>query len=355
MVRNIILKILLFPFSILYGIFSVLNALVYKLNIIIPIKFTVPVISIGNLTVGGTGKTPHVEYLVNLLKPYINLAILSRGYKRKTKGFREVLVSDNVKLSGDEPLLFKRKYNDISVFVSENRIEGISQILMKKPDMQTIILDDAFQHREISPASNILLTEYDFPFFEDFYLPAGRLREWRSGYKRADIIIVTKCPMDLTEEDKIKFIDKLSPLETQKVFFSYYRYFNPYYLYDSTKRIELKANTEVLLISALASTSYLLSYLHSKTDNVHSMEFTDHHQFSFDEMEYFKNVFDGLKNKEKVILTTEKDAMRLDLHRDFILKNKLPIYVLPVSVDFLFDQRQEFDESIKQLLLDFKT
>ncbi|HHB51568.1 MAG TPA: hypothetical protein ENK75_00770 [Saprospiraceae bacterium] len=113
MVRNIILKILLFPFSILYGIFSVLNALVYKLNIIIPIKFTVPVISIGNLTVGGTGKTPHVEYLVNLLKPYINLAILSRGYKRKTKGFREVLVSDNVKLSGDEPLLFKRKYNDI--------------------------------------------------------------------------------------------------------------------------------------------------------------------------------------------------------------------------------------------------
>ena len=354
MVRNIILKILLFPFSILYGFFSILNALIYKLKIIIPIKFTVPVISIGNLTVGGTGKTPHAEYLINLLKPYIKISVLSRGYKRKTKGFKEVLSTDDVKSAGDEPLLFKRKYGDISVFVSESRVEGISQMLMKKPDIQTIILDDAFQHREISPALNIMLTEYDYPFFKDFYLPSGRLREWRSGYKRADIIIVTKCPLNLSNEEKTLFIEKIKPLKSQKVFFSYYRYFDPYYLYDSSKRIALQNDMEILLISALASTSYLLSFLNPKIDDLHSMEFTDHHQFTYDEMEYFKNVFDGLKNENKIILTTEKDAMRLDLHREFIIKNRLPVYVLPVSVDFLFEERQVFDEKVKQFLLDFK-
>lgn len=355
MVRNIILKILLFPFSLIYGFFSILNSLIYELKIVIPIKFTIPVINIGNLTVGGTGKTPHIEYLINLLNPYIKLAVLSRGYKRKTKGFRRVEKTDDVKNAGDEPLLFKRKYNDLNVFVSENRVEGISQMLMKIPDIQTVLLDDAFQHRSIDPALNILLTEYDYPFFNDFYLPSGRLREWRTGYKRADIIIVTKCPVDITEKDKENFISKIKLQKKQKIFFSYYKYFHPYFLYNSQQRIELKPETEVLLISALASTSYLIQYLESKVDNLHSLEFTDHHQFNYDDMENFKKIFDGLKSKNKIILTTEKDAMRLDMHRKFILDNKLPVFVLPVAVDFLFDQKYEFDELIKLFLLNFKS
>jgi tetraacyldisaccharide 4'-kinase len=325
------------------------------LKIVIPIKFTIPVINIGNLTVGGTGKTPHIEYLINLLNPYIKLAVLSRGYKRKTKGFRRVEKTDDVKNAGDEPLLFKRKYNDLNVFVSENRVEGISQMLMKIPDIQTVLLDDAFQHRSIDPALNILLTEYDYPFFNDFYLPSGRLREWRTGYKRADIIIVTKCPVDITEKDKENFISKIKLQKKQKIFFSYYKYFHPYFLYNSQQRIELKPETEVLLISALASTSYLIQYLESKVDNLHSLEFTDHHQFNYDDMENFKKIFDGLKSKNKIILTTEKDAMRLDMHRKFILDNKLPVFVLPVAVDFLFDQKYEFDELIKLFLLNFKS
>lgn len=355
MVRNIILKILLFPFSLIYGFFSILNNLIYETKIIIPIKFTIPVINIGNLTVGGTGKTPHIEYLINLLNPYIKLAVLSRGYKRKTKGFRQINQNDDVKTAGDEPLLFKRKYRDLNVFVSENRVEGISQILMKVPDTQTVLLDDAFQHRSIYPALNILLTEYEYPFFKDFYLPVGRLREWRSGYKRADIIIVTKCPLNITEKEKEEFIAKIKLQKNQKIFFSYYKYFDPYFLYNPQQRIELKPGTEVLLISALASTSYLIHYLESKTDNLHSLEFTDHHQFTFDDMEHFKKIFDGLKSKNKVILTTEKDAMRLDMHRKYILDNKLPVFVLPVAVDFLFDQKNDFDNLIKSFLLDFKS
>ncbi len=325
------------------------------MKVILPIKFTIPVISIGNLTVGGTGKTPHIEYLINLLGPYIKLAVLSRGYKRKTKGFREILSQDNVKSAGDEPLLFKRKYPDLNVYVSENRVEGISQMIMKKPDIQTVLLDDAFQHRAIDPALNILLTEYDYPFFNDFYLPTGRLREWRSGYKRADIIIVTKCPLDTGEKEMQEFIKKINPLKKQKVFFSFYRYFDPYFLYNPEQRLKLTPDTEVLLISALASTSYLIHYLESKVDNLHSMEFTDHHQFTYDEMETFKKIFDGLKSKNKIILTTEKDAMRLDMYRNFILDNKLPVFVLPVGVDFLFDQKTKFDDTIKSFLLQFKS
>jgi len=355
MVRNILLKILLFPFSLIYGFFSILNNMFYDTGILASIKFTLPTINIGNLTVGGTGKTPHIEYLINLLNPFINLAVLSRGYKRKTRGFRMVKSDDIVQSVGDEPLLFKKKYPELNVFVSENRVEGVSQLVMEKPDIQTVLLDDAFQHRAINPALNILLTEYEYPFFNDFYLPTGRLREWRSGYKRANVIIVSKCPQEISEGDKVEFVQKLKLTPKQKVFFSYYKYFEPYYLYDTSKRVKLNSDISVLLISALASTSYLNTYLEQKVGDFHSIEFTDHHEFSFDEMENFKKIFESLDTKNKVILTTEKDAMRLNEHREFILKNNLPIFVLPVAVDFLFNEKSEFDETIKSFLLDFKS
>ena len=355
MVRNIILKVLLFPFSLLYGILSYLNGLLYDTGVLSSLKFTIPTINVGNLTVGGTGKTPHTEYLINLLQPFIKLAVLSRGYKRKTRGFKEVKINDSVFDAGDEPLLFKRKYPMLNVYVSENRVDGISQMLMKTPDIQTVLLDDAYQHRAINPYLNILLTEYHFPFFNDFFLPSGRLREWRSAYKRANIIIASKCPMDLSIAEKDEFILKLKPTDRQKVFFTFYRYYNPYFLYDINKRIELNSDMSVLLISALASTSYLHSYLEEKTDDLHSLEFTDHHIFTHDEMMHFKEIYDNLGNENKIILTTEKDAMRLDIHREFIKKNNLPIFILPVAVGFLFNQKDEFDQLIKKYLLEFKS
>lgn len=345
---------MLFPFSLIYGFFSVLYSKLYDYNFLNSIKFSLPVINIGNLSVGGTGKTPHTEYLINLLSPFIKVAVLSRGYKRVTRGFHEVNFHSTTKKVGDEPLLFKKKYPDIGVFVSESRVEGISQMLMINPGIQTILLDDAFQHREIDPGFNILLTEYDYPFFNDFFLPSGRLREWRSAYKRADIIIFTKCPEGLVESEKDQLLIKLQPQRHQKVFFSYYNYFSPYFMYNTGIKTRLKPDHKVLLISALASTSYLVSFLESTGCDYYSVEFTDHHEFSFDEMENIKKTFYELKGEDKIILTTEKDAMRLNEFKDFILSNDLPVFILPVSVNFLFNTKNEFDAEIKKFLLDFK-
>lgn len=355
MVRNWILKILLFPLSIIYGLFSFLYSFLYDFKILEPIKFALPVLNIGNLTVGGTGKTPHTEYLINFLKPYIKVAALSRGYKRKSNGFLEVSVNSTVKDVGDEPLLFKLKYQELGVFVSESRVEGISQILMKYPDVQTILLDDAYQHREIRPALNLLLTEYDRPFFDDFFLPYGRLREWKSAYKRADAVIVTKCPVDMTNENKENYIKELNVKNHQRIFFSYYKYYDPYYIYDNQRKLKLTNDKTVVLISALASTSYLINYLEDVGCDYHSLEYNDHHEFTHDEIENLHKIYTALNSENKIILTTEKDAMRLNDHRKYLIDNKLPIFVLPVSVDFLFNEKSLFDDYIKNFLLNFKS
>jgi len=354
MIRNWLIRLLLMPFALVYGFFSILYSKLYDHKVLHSVKFSLPVINIGNLSVGGTGKTPHTEYLINLLKPFINIAVLSRGYNRKSRGFQEITVNTPVKTSGDESLLYKKKYPDIGVFVSESRVDGISRMLMKNPQIQTVLLDDAFQHRGITPGLNLLLTEYDRPFFIDFFLPFGMLREWRTAYKRADAIIVTKCPDDLINEQKIKFLEKFSHQSNQKVFFTRYRYFMPYYMYDHSFRTELTSDLTVVLISAIASTSYLTKYLDSVECVYHSVEFTDHHNFTYDDLIGLKTVFSELKSEKKLILTTEKDAIRLNEFRKFIIENQLPLFVLPISVEFLFEQKNEFDSYIKDFLINFK-
>lgn len=354
MVQNILLKILLFPFSLVYGFFSMVFNAFYDYKFLDSTSFNIPVINVGNLTVGGSGKTPHTEYLIRLLKPYLNVAVLSRGYKRKTKGFKAVSLRDNVHTVGDEPLLYKRKYNDTGVYVDVSRSEGIPHILMKNPDTQVILLDDAYQHRAVKPGLNILLTQYDNPFSQDFFLPSGRLREWRSAYKRADVIIVSKCPPQLSDEERFKMIKKIQPLPHQKVFFSYYRYLQPYYIYNAAYTVELNPEIQVLMVSAIASSAYLMQYLNSKSEYLDTLEYVDHHIFTAHELSQIKRQYDQLPGEKKIILTTEKDATRLDIHRKFILENKLPIYVLPVDVDFHFDEKEKFDEHIRQFLLNFK-
>jgi len=354
MVRNILLKILLLPVSLVYGFFSILFNALYDFSFLNATPFSMPVINVGNLTVGGSGKTPHTEYLIQLLKPYINVAVLSRGYKRKTKGFKIVTLQDNVHSVGDEPLLYKRKYSDIGVYVHESRSEGIPALLMKKPQTQVILLDDAYQHRAVKPSLNILLTEYDKPFSEDFFLPSGRLREWRSAYKRADIIIVSKCPEKLNKPDKQKLLEKINPLSHQKIYFSYYSYYKPYYIYNASYTIQLDDSFHVLLISAIASSSYLLQYLHEKLDKLDVIEFVDHHNFSEYDISQIKTHFDLIETKKKIILTTEKDATRLDIHRKFFIDNKLPVYILPVGVKFHFSEEKLFEDHIKNHLLEFK-
>jgi tetraacyldisaccharide 4'-kinase len=354
MVRFYLIRILLLPFSLLYGVGVTIRNALYKYGFLNSVSFSIPVISVGNLTVGGAGKTPHVEYLIQLLRPYLNVTTLSRGYKRKTKGFLEVQPHFNAQQAGDEPVQFKRKHPDIGVFVDESRMFGIPRIVMKYPETQSVILDDAFQHLSVKPGLNILLTEYDRPFFNDWLLPSGRLREWRNAYKRADIIIVSKCPQDMDPSEKEDWLKQLQPLPHQKVFFSYYEYGNPYHLYDPNRRIGLNENLDVLLVSGIARTDYLLDYLEPRTHHVKVLEYEDHHDYSPFDIGRIHKHYQSMPKESTILLTTEKDAIRLQAHRKFILENQIPVFALPIRVAFHFDEGEDFDKYVKDFLLGFE-
>ncbi|MBT8231128.1 MAG: tetraacyldisaccharide 4'-kinase [Saprospiraceae bacterium] len=353
MKKNWFAIILLSPFSILFaGIISLRN-IFYETGLLKATSFSIPIINVGNLSVGGTGKTPHIEYLIRLLSPYLNVATLSRGYKRKSKGFRLVSNNDNVKQSGDEPLQFKTKYPSIPVAVSESRNIGIPLLIKSHPETQTILLDDAFQHRSVVPGLNILLTEYNNLFTDDYLMPSGRLREPRASYERANVIVVTKCDNDVSAEKQAEITKKINPLPHQKLFFSKYNYAQPYYIFDQSIKVNLSQEHNVVLISAIANVDYLLKYLESKSNIENIVKYEDHHYFSDMELEYFKKMYDQSADNT-LFLTTEKDAMRLSLHKDYLIQNKIPIFALPVEVDFLNDGENEFNDYIKKFLLQFK-
>jgi len=354
MVQSLLGKIILSPLTAIYGLTIAVRNMLYDTELVRATSFSLPVISVGNLTVGGAGKTPHIEYLIRLLAPYVKVGTLSRGYKRNTSGFKWVQPRESVLENGDEPLMYARKYRDIVVAVAESRSIAIPKMVGKHPDLQTILLDDAFQHRSITPGLNILLTNYDLPFTKDYLLPSGRLREWRSAYSRADIIVVTKCPTDITEADRERLIADIKPMHHQQIFFSQYKYQHPYSFYNPKQRIQLDPNLDVILISAIANTKYLLDYLHSVVGSVHHMDYEDHHLFSDTDIDYIKTVYQHRDTPRKIILTTEKDAMRLDLHRQALGEAKLPIFVLPAEVDFLFGQQPHFDHLMRDYLLNFK-
>lgn len=354
MIQKTLLTILLAPFSLLYGIGVSIHQFLYRKGILKAISFDIPIISIGNMTVGGTGKTPHTEYIIQLLRPYLEVGTLSRGYKRKSKGYLAIQTNMDAERAGDEPLQFKRKYPDVFVAVAENRALAVPQMIMDQPNLQIILLDDAYQHYAIKPGLNILLTTYNRPFTDDFLLPSGRLREWRSGYERANIIIVTKCPDKLPEEAQQSYIHKINPTPRQKVFFSHYQYSAPYFIYKPDYKVHLTKDIDVLLISAIARTDYLLDYLEDQVNFVGTHTFPDHHYFSETDMNTLKTSFEKLDSDKKIILTTEKDAMRLDLHRNFLIKSQLPIFVIPIRVEFLNQKENAFDEIIKEYLLNFK-
>ncbi len=354
MKRNIISYILLLPFSLLYGAAISLRNIFYEAGLLKSTSFSLPVINVGNLSLGGTGKTPHIEYLITALSDYINVATLSRGYKRKSKGFRLVRTEDNAAVAGDEPLQFKRKFPHIPVAVSESRNIGIPMMLKQHPQIQTILLDDAFQHRSVVPGLNVLLTPYDEPFYEDYLMPLGRLREPRLAYERADIIIVSKCPASLSQEEQQTVIKKINPLPRQKIFFTKYQYHDPYFIHDKNVKIKLDESSHVVLISAIAKVDYLLHFLEGITNVENVVKFEDHHYFTDLELDQFKKIYDNIGIDNAFFLTTEKDAMRLDLHKDFLMKHNIPIFALPVEVAFLNDEAEAFEEAVKAFLIEFK-
>lgn len=354
MVDSTVAKLLLAPVSLLYGMGVGFRNWAYRRGILRGISFSVPVISVGNLSVGGAGKTPHIEYLIRLLDPYLNIATLSRGYRRKTRGFLVVEPTMTVEEAGDEPLQYARKFPDVLVTVAEERAFAIPEIVGRRPDTQLVLLDDAFQHRAVKPGLNVLLTQYALPFTRDYLLPSGRLREWRSGYARADVIVVSKCPPDLDRAAADALTEELDPLPHQRVFFSYYRYATPYYLLDHRYRLRMEEGIDILLLSAIANTDYLIEHLRTSARTVRSLEYADHHYFSGPDMANLKKRFEELEGKHRAIVTTEKDATRLAVHHEFIAAERLPVFVLPVEVNFHFGEGEVFDELVKGYLQGFE-
>ena len=354
-----ILRYLTFPFSLLYNFITFLRNKCYDFKIFKAHTFKdLKIIAVGNLSVGGTGKTPHIEFLIKLLNTEFNgkIATLSRGYGRQTKGFRLVSSQNTSEEVGDEALQIKTKFPNTIVAVGEKRAVAIPQILAQHPDYQLVLLDDAFQHRAIRADSQILLTDYRRLFTRDFVLPMGNLRESRKGYQRADIIIVTKCPLGLKAAEKQQIIQEIRPLPQQKVFFSHLKYGSLYPLLSDFNLPKLNDNwsksTTVLLVCGIARPQYLVDYLAEKK-GVKSLEkllFRDHHAFKLGDLDLIQQKFEAIKTDNKIIITTEKDAMRLLLHRKYLLQKALPIYCLPIQV--FFEEKKRILE-LKKALLSF--
>lgn len=343
-------RILLFPFSLLYGLVVIIRNYLFDKNIIKSVSFNLPVINVGNLSVGGTGKSPMVEYLITLLKDNYKIATLSRGYKRKTKGYALANSATTALDIGDEPMQFHSKFPDVAVAVGEERIVAIPQLLHDRPETDLIILDDAFQHRHIKPGFNILLTDYNNLFTRDFFLPTGDLRDQRSSYKRADIIVVTKCPPELSFEERDEILKEIEPVKEQQVFFTTIDYGWPYHIITRSSRAISLAD-EVFLVCGIANPLPLKNYLVKHSHTYDQLSFSDHHIFTIDDLKEIKKRFDAIETDQKLIITTEKDAMRLMKFRDELMK--LPVYVIPVKHRFLFAEGMRFDNLVNNYIENF--
>jgi tetraacyldisaccharide 4'-kinase len=327
----IILRYLLFPFAVLFGAITSIRNFFFDIGILKSYAFTIPVIAVGNLSVGGTGKTPHIEYLIRLLSSKYKVATLSRGYKRKSEGFILADATSNAEILGDEPFQIHQKFLNIKVAVDANRKNGIEQLLKLQDKPEVILLDDAFQHRKVKAGFYILLSAYDDLFCDDFMLPTGNLRESRNGAKRANVIIITKCPRDLSEiaQDKIK--DKIG-LDIP-VFFSCIEYDTEIYNEKESQLIENVSNVDKLLLAGIAKPKPFFAYLQGKNDV--KLEYPDHHDFTENDIKEITN-----KSKNRLIITTEKDYVRL--------KTKLSndkLYYLPIQSKFISNS-DNFDQTI---------
>lgn len=324
------LRKLLFPFSLIYSLVVYVRNVFYDIGIFSSRSYKLPLICVGNLSVGGTGKTPMTEHLIMLLKGKFTVAVLSRGYKRKTKGFRLADQNTNVHEIGDEPFQYFEKFNNIRVAVDENRENGIDLLQkMVKPDV--IILDDAFQHRKITAKLNILLTVYNDLYADDFVLPAGNLRDNRKQARRAQIIVVTKCPESLSDTERSQIIKKLNPKPYQSVFFTSVQYDKILRSVGSEMNMDELKGKQFTLITGIANPKPLVKYFNHRNLEFKHLKFNDHHDFSSSEIKAFGN--------EDIIITTEKDFARL--------KGRLQnVYYLGIKTVFLFNEEGKFADMI---------
>ncbi|MBF1054811.1 MAG: tetraacyldisaccharide 4'-kinase [Prevotellaceae bacterium] len=335
----------LLPLSWLYGLAVSLRNELFALGILKERSFSIPVISVGNITVGGSGKTPHVEYLIRLLQDYIKVGVLSRGYKRKSHGY--VLADDNSTMRdlGDEPYQIKQKFHDIYVAVDKNRCNGITRLTHDKAtsNVGVILLDDAFQHRYVKPGLNILLVDYHRLIIYDRLLPAGRLREPLNGKQRADIVIITKCPRDLKPMEFRILTKAMDLFPYQQLFFTTIDYGTPQALFSDKTTSLNKYN--VLLVTGIASPEQMENDMKHKCRSLTSLAFEDHHLFNTKDEQRINNAFERLPSP-KIIVTTEKDSTRLVNLNGLTTEVRDAIFVLPIKVKFMLNQGELFNNKI---------
>jgi tetraacyldisaccharide 4'-kinase len=342
------MKILLYPFAFVYGVLTSLRNFLYDSKILKTTNFQIPVISVGNLTVGGTGKTPHAEYIISLLKKEFSIAFLSRGYKRKTKGYILANLESTLLEIGDEPVQIKQKFPEIAVAVCEKRKNGI-QKLIASPDLNidAIILDDAFQHRSVDPSINILLLDYTQPIFDDKLLPVGRLRESLRAFHRANLIIITKCPDQLKPIEQRIYKNKLDIRPYQDLFFTsiHYGEITPAIKGLSLFNDDLKHYT-VLLITGIGNPDPLLKHIEKQVGTVIHNKYPDHYTFKVKDVEEIMKKYEEIGLSQKLILTTEKDLVRLRSVKNPPAEFFRFVYYIPIEIGFLDRSKDLFNKRI---------
>ena len=345
------LRWLLFPFSLLYGLVVVIRNWCYNAGIYKSREFDLPVIAVGNLDVGGAGKSPMTEYLIRLLKGNYKLATLSRGYGRKTKGFLLAPARPTANEIGDEPAQFKNKFKNITVAVAEKRVEGIEQL---QDNHDLIILDDAYQHRAVKPGFSILLFDYNRLAEPRMLLPAGNLREPYSGRKRANVIVVSKCPIGLDNHEQDAIKQRIHPFAQQYLFFTSISYLPLQDLSGTLADTVIDDDTTVFLLTGIANAGPLLAHLNKQTSRIVHHKYPDHHQFSLKNISKLADDFRACTSQKKLIITTEKDAQRLGEQELLQVVTKLPVLVLPIGIEFLNSQQQQFDNLVTEYVREYR-
>jgi tetraacyldisaccharide 4'-kinase len=345
-------NILLYPVSLLYGLITGLRNFLYDSGILSSTSFPVPVICVGNITVGGTGKTPHTEYLLSLLEKDFKVAVLSRGYKRKTRDFRIASVSSDVSEIGDEPLQIFRKFPDVLVAVDRKRVRGVRFIMELSPQTEVIILDDGFQHRSITPGLSILLSDFERPFMRDYMLPFGNLREDKSNMRRADIILITKCAKNLNAIQRRIIVKEVGKAAYQNLYFTSFSYKAPMSLFGSrheeANRLDLAkcAGSGIVLITGIANPRHLKEYLLKFFNEITELTYPDHYSFKENDIIDIESAYKNLASETRYLITTEKDAVRLREFTDIDEAVKSAFYYIPVTIHFLNDDKDEFDNLV---------
>jgi tetraacyldisaccharide 4'-kinase len=345
-------SIFLYPISLIYGAITAIRNFLYNAEILKSSEFSIPVISVGNITVGGTGKTPHTEYLIELLGKESQVAVLSRGYKRRTSGFNFAGPDSSASSIGDEPYQIFRKFPGITVAVDRDRVNGVRKILAEKPGTGVIILDDAFQHRRITPGFSILLSEYERLMVRDVMLPYGNLREGLSNMNRADVILITKSPENISPIQRRLIVKEIDKRPYQNLYFTTIKYKEPVPLFDTGSIDKLsfssdeKAGKGAVVVSGIANPEPLLEYLKDKFTEIIDVRFGDHHAFNAKDILKIAESFSALKTERKYVITTEKDGVRFREFSNIAESLKSSFHYIPIGISFLNDDQNEFDNLI---------